>query len=231
MHITPDHLVLFEWGPVHLNATIVYTWAVMLLLTSAGWFATRKIRASGPRSRWQNAMEAVVLAVRGQIREVSGGEGYSECLPFIGTLFLFIAVSNELHAAPAWHAPTASLSTTLALALCVAFSVPLFGIRRVGLKAYLHHYVTPVFFMLPIHMVSEVSRTIALAVRLFGNMMSGSMVVALLLLIAPLFVPVLMQALDLIIGLIQAYIFSILAMVYIAAAIRHEGEEPQEQKA
>jgi F-type H+-transporting ATPase subunit a len=229
MDITPDHLILFEWGPVHINATIAYTWAVMLILLATAWAATRNIRREGPRSRWQNALEAIVVGIRGQIREVSGGKGSDECLPFIGTLFLFIAVSNELHAAPAWHSPTASLSTTAALALCVAFSVPLFGIRRVGLKTYLHHYLSPVFFMLPIHMISEISRTIALAVRLFGNMMSGSMVVAILLVIAPLFFPVLVQALDLIIGLIQAYIFSILAMVYIAAATRREEEKPQEQ--
>ena len=113
-------------------------------------------------------------------------------------------------------------------ALCVAVAVPLFGIRNAGLLGYLRHYTTPTFFMAPFHMISEVSRTIALAVRLFGNIMSGSMVVALLLVIAPLFFPLLIQALDLLIGMIQAYIFAILAMVYIAAALhrREEGPEP-----
>jgi F-type H+-transporting ATPase subunit a len=229
MDITPDHLILFRWGFVHLNATIVYTWAVMLLLVLAAWVATRKIRLDGPRSRWQNAMEAIVIGIRSQIREVSGRDGSDDYIPFIGTLFLFIAASNELHVVPGWHAPTGSLSTTGALAICVAVSVPIFGIRKAGLKRYLHHYLSPVFFMLPIHMISEVSRTIALAVRLFGNIMSGSMVVALLLVIAPFFFPVLIQALDLIIGLIQAYIFAILAMVYIAAAVHREDEKPQEQ--
>jgi len=228
MEITPDHLILLRWGFLHLNATIVYTWAVMLLLVLAAWVATRKIRLEGPRSRWQNAMEAVILGIRGQIREVSGREGSDDYIPFIGTLFLFIVMSNELHVVPGWHAPTGSLSTTAALAICVAVSVPLFGIRKSGLKRYLHHYLSPVFFMLPIHLISEVSRTIALAVRLFGNIMSGSMVVALLLVIAPLFVPMAVQVLDLIIGLIQAYIFAILAMVYIAAAVRREDERPQE---
>jgi len=229
MDITPDHLILFRWGFVHVNATIVYTWAVMLLLVLAAWAATRKIRLDGPRSRWQNAMEAIVIGIRSQIREVSGRGGSDDYIPFIGTLFLFIAASNELHVVPGWHAPTGSLSTTGALAICVAVSVPIFGIRKAGLGRYLHHYLSPVFFMLPIHMISEVSRTIALAVRLFGNIMSGSMVVALLLVIAPLFFPVLIQALDLIIGLIQAYIFAILAMVYIAAAVRREDEKRQEQ--
>lgn len=230
MDITPDHLILFQWGPVHLNATIVYTWAVMLLLVVTAHVVTRGLHRDGPRSRWQNALEAIVTGIRAQVREVSGAEGSDEYLPFIGTLFLFIAFCNELHAVPGWHAPTGSLSTTAALAICVALSVPLFGIRKVGFKKYLHHYLSPVFFMLPIHIISEISRTIALAVRLFGNIMSGSMVVALLLVIAPLFFPMLIQALDLIIGLIQAYIFAILAMVYIAAAIRREDEKEQEEK-
>jgi F-type H+-transporting ATPase subunit a len=225
MEITPDHLVLLRWGIIHLNATIVYTWAVMLLLVAGGWLATRRITVDGPRGAWQNALEAVVCGIRGQIREVSGGEGGDEHLPFVGTLFLFIAVSNTLDVVPGWHAPTGSLSTTAALAGCVAISVPFFGIRKSGLKGYLHHYFSPTIFMAPFHLMSEFSRTVALAVRLFGNIMSGSMVVALLLLIAPLFIPVLMQVLGLLIGLIQAYIFAILAMVYIAAAIRRQEQE------
>lgn len=272
MEITPDHLVYFRWGFMSLNATIVYTWAVMLLLTAAAWLATRRIgsrggfekasaargkqllmgnsaseTASAPANRQPVAseggagiqpvnaslrglLEAIVAGMRSQVREVSGGAGGDEYLPFIGTLFLFIAISNLLDAVPGWHAPTGSLSTTAALALCVAVSVPLFGIRKSGWKGYLHHYKSPTVFMAPFHLMSEFSRTIALAVRLFGNIMSGSMVVALLLAIAPLFIPVLMQALGLLIGLIQAYIFAILAMVYIAAAVRRQEEQPQEQK-
>jgi len=223
MEITPDHLVLWRWGFVHLNATIVYTWAVMLLLLTAAWLATRNIRLDGPRGRWQTALEAIILGIRAQIREITDQqEGGEEYLPFVGTLFLFIAVSNTLDVVPGWRAPTGSLSTTTALAGCVAVSVPFFGIRKSGLRGYLRHYCTPTVFMAPFHLMSEFSRSIALAVRLFGNIMSGSMVVALLLAIAPLFIPVLMQALGLLIGLIQAYIFAILAMVYIAAAIRSQ---------
>jgi F-type H+-transporting ATPase subunit a len=227
MEITPDHLVLLRWGFVNLNATIVYTWVVMLLLVLAGWLVTRKIRLEGPRGAWQNALEAIVTAIRGQIREVTDGATGDEYLPFTGTLFLFIAISNTLDVVPGWHAPTGSLSTTAALAGCVAISVPVFGIRKSGLRGYLRHYCSPTPFMAPFHLMSEFSRTIALAVRLFGNIMSGSMVVALLLAIAPLFIPVLMQALGLLIGLIQAYIFSILATVYIAAAVRSQEEEKQ----
>lgn len=230
MEITPDHLVLFDWSFAHVNATIVYTWLLMLLLVLGSWAATRKVGATAGHSRWTSALEVVVAGVRDQIREVSGTSDSDRYVPFVGTLFLFIATANTLHAAPGWHAPTASLSTTAALALCVAVSVPLFGIRSMGLKGYLHHYLSPTFFMLPFHLISEFSRTIALAVRLFGNIMSGSMVVGLLLAIAPLFVPVAIQVLDLLIGLIQAYIFAILSMVYIAAAIRRQEEAPQEQQ-
>jgi F-type H+-transporting ATPase subunit a len=230
MHITPDHLLLFQLGRLHLNATLVYTWLVMLLLVFAAWRAARNIGAAAGRSRWASALEAVVAGMRDQIRDISGTEGSDDYLPFIGTLFLFIATSNVLHIVPGWHAPTASLSTTAALAICVAVSVPLFGIRKVGFSGYLHHYLNPTFFMLPFHVISEFSRTIALAVRLFGNIMSGSMVVALLVAIAPLFVPVAMEVLGVLVGLIQAYIFAVLSMVYIAAAIRRRGEEPQEQE-
>jgi F-type H+-transporting ATPase subunit a len=230
MEITPDHLVLFRWGFVHLNATIVYTWVVMLLLILAAWLATRKIDWDVPSNKWQNALEAILATIRSQIHEISGSrEGGDQCVPFVGTLFLFIAVSNVLDAAPGWHAPTGSLSTTAALAICVAVSVPVFGIRKWGLRRYLQHYLHPNVIMAPLHVLSEFSRTIALAVRLFGNIMSGTMVVMLLLIIAPFFVPVVMQLLGILIGLIQAYIFAILAMVYIAAALRSQEEEAPAQ--
>lgn len=231
MEITPDHLVLFRWGFVVLNATIVYTWIVMLLLVAGARIAARtpKSEPDAPRSNWTAAFDGIISLVRGQIQEISGREGVDEYLPFVGTLFLFIAVSNLLDVVPGWRAPTGSLSTTAALATCVALAVPLFGIREAGLKAYLHHYLSPAFFMLPFHVIAEISRTLALAVRLFGNIMSGSMIVALLLAITPLFVPVIMQTLGLLIGLIQAYIFAVLAMVYIAAAVHRQEERPQLQ--
>ncbi len=230
MEITPVHLVLFQWGFFHLNATIVYTWALMLLLVLAAWLGTRRIRADLPGGRWENVLEAIVLAIRGQVREISGQDGAAECIPFVGTLFLFIAVSNVLEVVPGWHPPTGSLSTTFALAVCVAVSVPIFGIRRSGLKGYLHHYLIPNILMAPFHLLSEFTRTVALAARLFGNIMSGSLLVGLLLSITPFFVPVTMQVLGLLIGLIQAYIFSILAMVYIAAALHRQPDDASEQK-
>jgi len=220
MHLTPDQAVLWHWRFVHLNATILYTWIVMFLLTLVSWLVTRRLdHSDGPRSRWQNALEVIVETMRGQIREVcpEGGDTY---LPFVGTLFMFIALSNLLDIVPGWHAPTGSLSTTVALAICVGVAVPFFGIRSQGFMGYFRHYVRPTVIMAPFHLLSETTRNLALAVRLFGNMMSGSMIVGVLLVIAPFFFPILMQALGLLTGMIQAYIFAILAMVYIAAAVQ-----------
>lgn len=225
MPITPDHTIYWQWRFLQLNATIVYTWSVMLLLTIVSWLVTRKMDTLDVhRSRWQNALEVIVVAIRNQIRELcpAGGDTY---LPFVGTLFLFIAVSNLLEVIPGWHAPTGSLSTTSALAICVGVAVPLFGIMRQGVAEYFRHYLRPAFIMLPFHLMSETSRNVALAIRLFGNIMSGSLIVGILLAIAPLFFPLLMQALGLLIGLIQAYIFAILAMVYIAAAVQSQHEK------
>lgn len=224
MHISPDQTILWQWWFLHLNATIAYTWVVMLLLTLGSWLVTRRL-ASGDqsRSRWQNAFEVVIETIRGQIGEVCP-QGSDRYLPFVGTLFLFIAVGNLLDIVPGWHAPTGSLSTTAALAICVGVAVPVFGILSQGVLGYLRHYLKPTAIMLPFHLLSETSRTLALAVRLFGNMMSASMIVGILLAIAPFFFPVLMQALGLLTGMIQAYIFAVLAMVYIAAAVQR-GQE------
>jgi F-type H+-transporting ATPase subunit a len=226
MNLTPDHIVLWQWGFLHLNATILFTWIVTILLTVSSWLATRKLNNGDlPRSRWQNVLEVLAEFVRGQIRGICPDRA-DDFLPFIGTLFLFIATSNLMEIVPGWHPPTGSLSTTTALAIWVAVAVPAFGIMRQGVGGYIRHYLSPSFLMAPIHLLSEVTRTVALAVRLFGNIMSGSMIVGLLLAIAPLFVPLLMQILGMVIGLIQAYIFSILGMVYIAAAVQSErGQE------
>jgi F-type H+-transporting ATPase subunit a len=225
MHLTPDQSVLWHWRFLHLNATILYTWIVMFLLTLVSGLVTRRLdHSDDPRSRWQNALEVIVETMRGQIREVcpKGGDTY---LPFVGTLFIFIALSNLLDIVPGWRAPTGSLSTTAALAICVGVAVPVFGIHSQGFIGYFRHYVRPTVIMAPFHLLSETTRNLALAVRLFGNMMSGSMIVGVLLAIAPFFFPVLMQVLGLLTGMIQAYIFAILAMVYIAAAVQSRREQ------
>ncbi len=225
MHITPDHAILLRWGFFHLNLTIVYTWVVMFLLSAGSWLVTRRLAGPDqPRSRWQNAFEVVIEAIRKQIKDICplGGDDY---VPFVGTLFVFIAAANLLDIVPGWHAPTGSLSTTAALAICVGVAVPAFGIRSQGPSEYFRHYIRPTLFMLPLHLLGETSRNVALAVRLFGNIMSGSMIVGVLIAVTPLFFPALMQILGLITGMIQAYIFAILAMVYIAAAVQREQEE------
>ena len=228
MHLTTDEIVLFRRGFFVINATMIYTWAVMLLLILSSWLITRRISLTHRRSRWQNALEVIVGGIRRQAREI-GGEGADYYVPFVGTLFLFIAMSNLLDVVPGWHAPTGSLSTTIALAMCVAVSVPVLGIREQGLAGYLRHYISPTVLMLPLQIVSELTRTLALAVRLFGNVMSGGMIVGILLAIVPLFVPVALQALGLLTGLIQAYIFAVLATVYIGAAARRVQERKQSQ--
>lgn len=175
-------------------------------------------------------LEVIVEGVMGQIREVSQ-QNPRPYLAFIGTLFLFIVVSNVLAIVPGFQPPTGSLSTTAALALCVFLAVPVFGIRAQGLRGYLRQYIEPTPIMLPFNIIGELSRTLSLAVRLFGNMMSGGLIAAILLTIVPLFFPVIMQALGLLTGVIQAYIFAILAMVYIASATRaHSGQDNENEE-
>jgi F-type H+-transporting ATPase subunit a len=217
MQLSPDSIVIARWGSFPLSATVLFTWLTMLLLVVLAALITRRL-SSGPRiGNLQAALELVVESICGQIREITG-EPCEPYLPFVGTLFLFILVSNLLAPVPGYEAPTGSLSTTVALALCVFVAVPLYGIRRVGLIAYLRSYLQPTPLMLPFQIIGEFSRTLALAMRLFGNIMSGNLITAILLSIVPLFVPVVMQLLGLVIGLIQAYVFAVLALVYISSA-------------
>lgn len=226
MNITPDQWIFWQQGFVKINATIVFTWLVMLLLVAGSWLITRRLSTDRHISRWQNMLEAVVELIRDQIGEVSR-QTPQRYLPFIGTLFLFIFVSNVLAIVPGFEPPTGSLSTTAALALCVFVAVPFYGITQRGLLGYLKHYLRPTPLMLPFNIISELSRTLALAVRLFGNIMSGTILVAIIVSIVPLFFPVLLELLGLITGVIQAYIFAILAMIYIASATRvqHAGDD------
>ena len=227
MTISPDEIVLLRWGPIHLNATVVLTWGVMGLLVGTSALVTRRLSTGLEMSRWQNLLEVLVTGMRDQIHDVTRKDP-GIYLPFVGTLFLFIATANLLAIVPGYIPPTGSLSTTSALALCVFIAVPLFGILQSGLGGYLRHYVRPNPLMLPFNVIGELSRTLALAIRLYGNIMSGTVIVAILLGIAPLFFPILMRALGLLTGLIQAYIFAILAMVYIASAAAAYREEETE---
>jgi F-type H+-transporting ATPase subunit a len=217
MRLSSDQVVLWQHGFVQLNATIVTTWVILLGLTSAAWLITRRLSTELSVSRWQVALEILVTGIAAQIEE-AGLKPALRYIPFLGTLFSFIAIANLLTIVPSYEPPTGSLSTTVALALCVFVAVPVFGIRQRGWRGYLQSYLQPTAIMLPFNIISEFSRSVALAVRLFGNMMSGAMILAILLTITPLIFPVAMSALGLLTGMVQAYIFSILATVYIAAA-------------
>lgn len=219
MHLNGNEPVIWRYGFVTLNGTIVTTWGLMLLLAGGSWLITRRLSHEIRISRWQSMLEIIVTMACRQIEEV-GLKPTSRYLPYIGTLFLFIATANLCTILPGYEPPTSSLSTTAALALTVFFAVPVFGVLDRGVIRYLKSYVEPVPVMLPFNIIGEFTRTISLAVRLFGNMMSGVMILGTLLTIAPLLFPVVMSLLGLLTGMVQAYIFSILATVYIAAATR-----------
>jgi F-type H+-transporting ATPase subunit a len=230
MRLSPDELIFWQYGFLKLNATIVFTWGLMLVLAVGSRLITRNLSTGMKRSRWQNLLEIIVTAIAKQIEEV-GLQHPKQYLGFLGTLFLFVATASLCTVIPGYEPPTGSLSTTAALALCVFVAVPLFGIEERGLSDYLKSYVKPTFIMLPFNIISEISRTLALAVRLFGNMMSGAMIIGILLTITPFIFPIIMTALGLLTGMVQAYIFFILATVYIAAATRvsrHEAESKAE---
>ncbi|TAN53632.1 MAG: F0F1 ATP synthase subunit A [Methylococcaceae bacterium] len=217
MHLSTDEWILWQYGFVKLNGTILSTWGIMLVLTVGAKLITRNLVNDIVISRWQSLLEIIVTGIVQQIEEV-GLSQPEKYIGFVGTLFVFIATANLFSILPGYEPPTGSLSTTAALAICVFIAVPLYGISECGLRNYLASYLEPTPIMLPFNLISELSRTLALSIRLFGNVMSGSMIVAILLTITPLLFPALMKALDLLIGLVQAYIFSILATVYIAAA-------------
>jgi F-type H+-transporting ATPase subunit a len=219
MHLSPDEMIFWQYGFFKLNGTIVFTWGLMAVLVIGSKFITRRLATGLTRSRWQNLLEIVVTGIETQIAEVGLAQPRTY-LAFLGTLFLFVAAATLATIIPGYEPPTGSLSTTTALALCVLVAVPAFGIADQGLRGYLRSYLEPTFLMLPFNVISEVTRTLALAVRLFGNMMSGAMIIAILITITPFLFPILMTVLGLLTGMVQAYIFSILAAVYIAAATR-----------
>jgi F-type H+-transporting ATPase subunit a len=223
VELTPDQIVFWRWGIAELNATLVFTLVVDLVLVLASWLITRRITGDVDVSRAQYALEVVVGFLQEQIREITESDP-APLIPFVATLFLFIGVSNALTIVPFYQPPTASLSTATALALCVFVAVPYFGIAEHGLGTYLRHYLQPNPLMLPFNVVGELSRTLALAIRMFGNVMSGAVIAGILLALTPLVFPIVMQAFGLLTGLIQAYIYAILATVYIASAVRAREE-------
>lgn len=228
MRLSSDQLIFWQDGFVKLNATIVYTWGLMIVLAVGAKLITRGLATEISISRWQCALEIIVTAMKKQIEEV-GLRRPEKYLGFVGTLFLFIALANLFTIVPGYQPPTGSLSTTAALAISVFVAVPLYGIEERGFGGYLKSYLEPTVIMLPFNIMGEFSRTLALAVRLFGNMMSGTMILSILFIITPFIFPTVMNALGLLIGTVQAYIFSILALVYIAAATGTKGAETEKK--
>ncbi|MDE3243740.1 MAG: F0F1 ATP synthase subunit A [Nitrospirota bacterium] len=218
---------LFHIGPVGVTQAIVTTWGIMLVLALACWLGTRRLRLDpGPA---QVVLEGALTSIDGAIRAVLPTQS-QRVLPFIGTLWVYIVVANLSGLIPGVEAPTADLSVTSALAILVFLSVHWFGIRAEGVRAYLRHYLDPSPIMLPFHILSEITRTLTLAVRLFGNIMSLEMAALLVLLVGGLLVPIPLLLLHIVEALIQAYIFGMLALVYIAGAIQAQQLKRQKEK-
>jgi F-type H+-transporting ATPase subunit a len=217
-----------QLGTIVLAEPVLISWGIMLVLTAGSWIVTRRLSLDpGPV---QVVLEGLLNAADEAIRAVLP-EQTTRLLPFIATLWLFIVVANLCGLIPGLHAPTSDLSTTLALAALVFVSVHWFGIRAEGFRAYLRHYLSPMPLMLPFHLMSELTRTLALAIRLFGNMMSLEMAALLVLLVAGFLVPIPLLMLHIIEALIQAYIFGMLALIYIAGAIHsQQSQHPQAQE-
>lgn len=221
MHLSPDDVIFWQHGFFKLNATIVWTWVLMAVLVMGSWLVTRRLSGGIHIPRWQNILEIIVLGTLDQIEQV-GLPHPKKHIAFIGTMFLYIALSALCTIFPIYEPPTGSLSTTAALALSVFIAVPLLGIEEQGLKVFLKTYIEPTPLMLPFNIIGEFSRTLALAIRLFGNMMSGAMILSILLVITPFIFPIVMSLLGLLTGMVQAYIFSIITAVYLTAAMKGE---------
>jgi len=215
----------FEIGPVVISLSVMTTWGIMLVLTLIAWLSTRSLKLFP--GAVQTVVESIVAAIDEAILAVAPEHG-RQIMPFIASLWIFLTIANLVSLIPGLHSPTRDLSVTSALAVLVFFSVHWFGIKTQGLKKYLHHYLTPSPILLPFHIVSEFTRTLALAIRLFGNMMSLEMAAMLILLVAGFLAPIPILMLHIIEALVQAYIFGMLALIYLAGAIQSQQLNSQE---
>ena len=212
-----NHEFLFTLGPIDIGASLLTTWGIMLVIMPLAWLSTRHLDILP--SSLQSSVEVIITAIDEAIIAVAPVNG-RQILPFIATLWLFLIIANMVGLIPGLHSPTRDLSVTSALAVLVFFSVHWFGIKALGLKNYLHHYLTPSPILLPFHIISEFTRTLALAIRLFGNMMSLEMAAMLILLVAGFLAPIPILMLHIIEALVQAYIFGMLALIYLAGAMQ-----------
>ena len=210
---------VFNIGPLEVTSTVITTWGIMLLLAVFFWLVTRHM--SQTPGKLQTVLEAIVIYIEDAVAEVAPAQA-KLLIPFIGSLWIFLIIANLSGLIPGIHSPTRDLSATSALAIVVFLSAHWYGIRTQGIKIYLHHYLRPSPILLPFHLVSEITRTIALAIRLFGNMMSLEMAALLILLVAGFLAPVPILLLHIIEALVQAYIFGMLALVYVAGGIQSQ---------
>ena len=218
---------LAHFGPVDITATVITTWIIMAFIGLLCWLVTRKLGDEpGPV---QTALEGIVSAIETAVAEVAPDHA-RQIMPFIGSLWVFLVLANLSGLIPGLHSPTRDLSATAALAILVFLSTHWFGIRIQGLKKYLQHYLSPSPILLPFHLISEVTRTVALAVRLFGNMMSLEMAALLILLVAGFLAPVPILMLHIVEALVQAYIFGMLALIYIAGSIQSQQIRQQKKE-
>ena len=218
-------LLAFDLGPVHIGGTVLTTWLLMGLLAGFTWLATRRLSVDAP-SRIQVLLEGLVGSMEEAIGAVAADD-VPRLLPFVGTLWIYLVAANLIGLAPGLSSPTADLSQTAALALLVFGSVHWFGLRKHG-WSYFRHYLAPSPILLPFHLLSEISRTIALAMRLFGNMMSLELAVLLVLLVAGFLAPIPLLLLHIVEALVQAYIFGMLALIYIAGALQTQKQTREE---
>lgn len=208
-------IALFHVGPVPITRSVVTTWAIMIFLAAGSWLITRRMTVKS--SRRQDVLELIVTRIMDQIRDVMNKDPLPY-LPLIGTLFIFLVVANLSGIIPGVQAPTARLETPAALGAIVFVSIHYFGIRAHGVLGYLASFAKPKLIMLPLNIISQITRIFSLMVRLFGNIMSGEFIIALVIALAGLFVPVPFMVLEILLGLVQAYIFTVLAVVFIGAA-------------
>jgi len=216
-----------ELGPVVITNTVITTWVIMLVLWLVAWLVTRRLQNEpGPI---QTAVEGIVATIESAVAAVAP-EQTQRIMPFIASLWIFLVIANLSGLLPGAHSPTRDLSATAGLAFLVFLSTHWFGIRSQGIKQYLHHYISPNPILLPFHLISEVTRTIALAVRLFGNMMSLEMAALLILIVAGFLAPVPILMLHIIEALVQAYIFGMLALIYVAGGIQSQQLRQKEKE-
>ena len=216
-----DSQIMFEILGLPINATLFYTWITMAVLAILAIWASNHLTTTVKIGRFQVVIEMLVTALCGQIHDVSNDRPH-KYISLIGTFFLFIALSNFLTIIPWFDPPTASLSTTAAFAFVVFCAIPYYGIQNAGIKGYLKKFIDPTPVMLPMNVISDFSSTFALAFRLYGNMLSGVVIVSVLMMLAPFVIPVPLQILGLLTGTIQAYIFALLTIVYVSAVVPEE---------